>query len=237
MARTQIKNFKLTDEWARVPIYGIAVKYYVHLDGTVVGLPNKEYIERLESYGKRVVYTTANVIQNASAKKEGHGDRVTLVTSSHNGKPRYNSFLRQNVVWASWHDKPEMLTTNATKHKPIAFVDGDIHNCTLSNLAERCDYCCLPEQGAVAYKREFGWIANQLWRMDCGVGYETIRDIVGESFILTIVRLCYGENDSHRIGIFWLSVAKRLLLDVAQKNMPVDYYTRNLNLKYSPIAI
>lgn len=237
MARTLIRNFELTDEWARVPIYGIAVKYYVHLDGTVISLPNKEYIERLENYGRKVVYTTATVIQNAPAKKEGHGDRVMLAVGSLNGKTQTNSYLRQNVVWASWHNQPEMLTTNAIKYKPIEFIDGNIHNCALSNLTERYDYCCCPEQGTIAYKREYGWIANQVWQMNCGVAFDTIRDIVGESFVLTMARLCYGNNDSHRIGIFWFMTAKRLLLDVALKKMSVDCYTRNLNLKYSPIAI
>lgn len=237
MAKTLIKNFELTDEWARVPIYGVSVKYYVHLDGTVISLHNKEYIERLESYGRKVVYTTANVIQNAPAKKKTHGDRVTLIIGSRNGKPQYASYLRQNVVWASWRNKPEMLITNAIKNKPIEFIDGNIHNCALSNLTERYDYCYCPEQGTIAYKREYGWIANQLRQMDYGVEFDTIRDIVGESFVLTLTRLCYGNNDSHRIGIFWFRIAKQLLLDVALKKMSVDCYTRNLNLKYSPISI
>lgn len=146
MARMQIRNFELTKEWARVPIYGVSVKYYVHIDGTVISLPNKEYIERLESYGRKVVYTTANVIKNAPAKKDDHGDRVTLIVGHHNGKPQYKSYLRQNVVWASWNNEPEMLTTNATKYKPIEFIDGNIHNCALSTSRSGTTIAIVPSR-------------------------------------------------------------------------------------------
>lgn len=228
-------NFALTDDWARVPIFDLSVKYYAHRDGRIISLPNKAYIERLEHYGKRLKYDTAKVIQDSPQKKADHSVRVTLVTGNHNGKSVNSSFLRHNVVWSAWHGDADMLTnTNAIKYKALSFIDGDHTNCALSNLEIRKDYCRCTGECAEAYKREYRWIIGKLISdIPSNLPIQSIQDIVSESFLLTVTRLYREGNNSHRIGKFWFLAAKRLMVDVITKNFPVNYYTRNLNIAYA----